>query len=133
MENGIPAGLSPAEGRRFGLTVGLAFLALSLLLWWRDHEAARNVTGGLALLFMLGGLLVPSRMGPVFRAWMRVGLAISRVTTPIFMGAIFFLVITPVGLVARALGHRPLVREGPATFWLARAEGDRQSNLERQF
>lgn len=133
MENGIPAGLSPAEGRRFGLTVGLAFLALSLLLWWRDHEAARAVTGVLALLFLAAALLVPSRMGPVFRAWMRVGLAISRVTTPIFMGAIFFLVITPVGLVARALGHRPLVREGPATFWRARAEGDRQSNLERQF
>jgi hypothetical protein len=133
LETRIPAGLTSAEGRRFGLTLGVAFVVLSLVLWWRDHDAARTVTGVLALLFILGGLLVPSRMAPVFRVWMRLGLAISRVTTPIFMGIIFFLVITPVGVVARVLGHRPLVHEGRATFWRVRREGDRKSNLERQF
>lgn len=125
--------MSAAEGRRFGLTVGLAFLVLALVLWWRHHEAARNVAAALALLLVLGGLLLPSRMGPVFRAWMRLGLAISRVTTPILMAAIFYLVITPFGVAARLLGHRPLVRRADASAWQQRREGDRQSNLERQF
>ena len=40
---------------------------------------------------------------------MALALAISKITTPVFMGIMFFLVITPAGLLARLVGHRPLV------------------------
>ncbi|HSJ30538.1 MAG TPA: SxtJ family membrane protein [Longimicrobiales bacterium] len=133
MEARVPARLSAADGRRFGLTVGSAFLALALLLWWRGHETARAVTGAAGTLFILGGLLLPGHMGPVYRAWLRFGLAISKVTTPIFMAIIFFLVITPFGLAARAFGHRPLRPRRSDSFWQARAEGERKSDLHRQF
>jgi hypothetical protein len=133
LEARVPARLSPAEGRRFGITVGLAFLALALLFWWRGHDLPRAVTGVAAAAFILGGLLLPAYMGPVYRVWMRFGLALSRVTTPVFMGIIFFLVITPFGLVARAVGHRPLKPRAADTFWRPRPEGDRKSDLRRQF
>lgn len=133
METRVPARLSAAEGRRFGVTVGSAFLALSLLLWWRGYDTARAVTGAAAAIFLIGGLLLPARMGPLYRAWMRFGLALSKVTTPIFMGIIFFLVITPFGVVARAVGHRPLEPKASDSLWRPRPEGDRRSNLQRQF
>ena len=38
---------------------------------------------------------------PVYRGWMRFGLLLSRVTTPLILGIVFFLVITPIGLVRR--------------------------------
>lgn len=125
--------MTRAEGRRFGVTVGLAFLALALVFWWRGHDVPRAIAGLAALAFLLGGLLLPAYMGPVYRAWMRMGLALSRVTTPVFMSVIFFLVITPFGLVARAVGHRPLRPRGSDSFWRPRAEGDRKSDLRRQF
>jgi hypothetical protein len=125
--------LSRAEGRRFGLTVGLAFLALSLLLWWREHQVAGAVTSGAAAFFIAGGLLLPERLGPVQSAWLRMGLAISKVTTPIMLGIIFFIVITPFGLVARAVGHRPLERARTGTLWRSRDGDDRKSDLSRQF
>jgi hypothetical protein len=133
LETRIPARLSTAEGRKFGLTVGLAFVALSLLLWWRDHATARAITGVAGALFIAGGLLLPARMGPVYRTWMQIGLAISKVTTPIFLFIVFFLVITPFGLIARAFGHRPLAPKAADSLWRERAEGDRTSNLQRQF
>jgi hypothetical protein len=46
-------------------------------------------------------LLVPNSLKPVYRGWMRFGLLLSKVTTPIIMGAVFFLVISPMALVLR--------------------------------
>jgi hypothetical protein len=63
---------------------------------------------------------------------MKLALLISKVTTPIFMGIIFFLVLTPAGLIARAVGHRPLVHGGSSN-WIPRTTQNRQSNLQRQF
>jgi hypothetical protein len=131
---GIPARLTPAEGRRFGLTVGAAFLALSLLMWWRGHATILMITATLGGLLLLSALLIPGRLGPVYRGWMRFGLALSKITSPIFMGAIFFLVLTPVGLIRRALGGKALVpaRSQPS-FWHDRPAGHRRGNLKRQF
>ena len=49
---------------------------------------------------------------------------ISKVTTPIFMGVIYFLVLTPAGFLVRLFGHRPLTRaRGGPTYWQSRAPG----------
>jgi hypothetical protein len=133
LETRVPPRLSTAEGRRFGVTVGFAFLVLSLLLWWRGFDVARTVTGAAAAVFLTGGLLLPAYMGPLYRLWMRFGLALSKVTTPIFMAIIFFVVITPVGFIARAVGHRPLRPQDTGSLWRLRAEGSRKSDLQRQF
>ena len=52
---------------------------------------------------VLGGwaLLLPDSLKPVYHGWMRFGLLLSKVTTPIIMGAVFFIVIAPVALVLR--------------------------------
>ena len=134
LEAGIPTRLSPAEGRKFGFTVGIAFLVLAgLLRFWRHKEAAGAVAGILGVMLVVAALSVPARLGPLQRAWMGLAHAISKVTTPVFMGIVFFLVMTPIGLLMRLLGRRALVhREQNGGFWVAPASGGR-SNMERQF
>ncbi len=134
LEAGIPARLSPSEGRRFGLTVGIAFLVLAAVLqFWRHKEIAAAVAGTLGVLLVLAALLAPTRLGPVERAWMGLARLISKVTTPIFMGVVFFIVITPIGLLMRLVGRKALVhREERGGFWMAPASGGR-SDMERQF
>jgi hypothetical protein len=134
LETGIPARLSPAEGRKFALTVGIAFLVLAALLhFWRHREATAAVLGALGVLLVLAGLVIPARLGPLQRAWMGLAKAISKVTTPIFMGGVFFIVVTPIGLVMRLFGRRALVHpEHDGGFWAPPASGGR-SDLERQF
>ena len=133
MAAGGPARLTPAEGRKFGLTLAAAFGVLALIAWWRGGEHAPIVFGVLTGLFLLGGLLVPARLGPVQRAWMGMAHAISKVTTPIFMGVVYYLVITPVGVLRRLFGHNSL-RAGreKGTGWVDRREQPR-GDLMRQF
>ena len=134
METGVPARLTPAEGRKFGLLVGGAFLLLGVLLWRRTHVTAAWVAGGLGLALLAGGLVLPAQLGPVYRAWMGLAKVISKVTTPIFMSVIFFLVLTAAGFLVRLFGHRPLARAAKdATYWQSRPAGSRRGDMDHQF
>jgi hypothetical protein len=135
MEENIPTRLSPAEGRKFAFTVGAAFLVLGLIAWYRHHPVALAVLCGIGLTLCLAGLIAPGRLAPVLRLWMGLAHAISRVTTPIFMGIVYFLVFAPMGLVKRIAGHNALVRRaGKDGYWIRRnGQTGTRSNLERQF
>ena len=132
MENGIPARLTPAEGRKFGLTVGAAFGVLAALMWWREHQVAMFVFGGPAAGLLLAGLLVPGHLGPVNRAWMGFAMLLSKVTTPVFMGVVFFLVIMPVGLLMRLLGRNP-VRHAPVNDSYCEPRREARGSMSNQF
>jgi hypothetical protein len=88
--------------------------------------------GGLAAALLAAGVVIPGHLGPVFRAWMGLAHAISKVTTPIFMGIVFFVVIMPIGLVMRLLGRNPIThRPVKDSYWAARS--DARGSLGNQF
>lgn len=135
MANRVPARLTRSEGRRFGLTVGLAFLVLASISAWRGHALVPAILGTLGGALALAGLIMPTYLGPVERAWMGLAHAISRVTTPIVMGVMYFLVVTTLGLLRRAFGGNPLTqRAHGAGYWQPRPPGRRRSgSMQRQF
>lgn len=134
MAKPVPARLSIAELRRFGLVVGMAFLVLGGILRWRDSPAAALVLWYIGGALMGLGLLLPAVLRPVYRAWMGLALLLSRVTTPLIMGALYYLVITPVGWLVRTFGHRPLLHgSGGQEAWVTRPPEARRSDMERQF
>jgi hypothetical protein len=104
MAAGVPARLTAAEGRKFGLTLGLAFTTFGLIFVWRGKTTKAAVAFALGGVLIAAGLFVPTSLGPVERAWMGLAHAISKVTTPIFMGIVYFVVITPMGFIRRRLG-----------------------------
>jgi len=129
----VSAGLTPRAGRRFAFSVGIAFLVLAGLSRWGGREAAPLVLGAAGAALLLAGTFAPGRLGPVYRAWMAVGRGLSKVTTPILLSIVYFLVLTPARLVLRAFGHQPLrqpAREG--SYWSPVESGGR-SDLENQF
>ena len=142
MAGGAPARLtrvrepavSPRELRSFALTVGAAFVALAALLYWRGRIAAAAIVAGAGVALVLAGLIAPAALGPVYRTWMALALAISRVTTPLFMALVYFGVLTPIALAMRVVGKRPLARSRDATtYWTERPPSARRSDLRRQF
>lgn len=123
MARGIPARLTPAEGRKFAFTVGAAFLVLAAVMVWRDHRTLIYGFGGLGAGLFATGALIPARLGPVQRGWMAFAHALSKVTTPVFMGVVFFIVIAPIGLLMRLFGRNP-IRHRPVnqSYWAPRNE-----------
>lgn len=55
--------------------------------------------------------IAPMTLRPLYRVWMRFGLLMSKITTPIIMGLVFYLVITPFALVFRLLGKDSMQRK----------------------
>ena len=133
MADRIRTGLTAAEGRKFAFTVGGAFFVFAAITWWRQHPTMMTVFLSLGGAFSLGGLVAPTMMGPVEKAWMGLAHLISKVTTPIFMGIVFFLVITPISLLMGLFGKRPLAIRKGDTYWRVRAPESRRSDLVRQF
>lgn len=129
----IPARLTATEGRKFAFTVGIAFLVLGGIVYWREHLRVATVFGSLGATLLVLGAVIPSHLGPLQRAWMGLAHLISKVTTPIFMGVVYFLVISPISLLMALFGKRPLgVRVGPS-YWQDRPAEKQRSNLTRQF
>ena len=126
-----------ARGRRFALTIAGAFAAIALITMWRDSETIARVTGGIAVLLLAAGLAVPTRLQALEDGWMRMAHAISRITTPIFMGIVYFVVLTPAGWMRRTFGSNPLEhRADDGSFWVKRERRDAAASrrrMERQF
>jgi Saxitoxin biosynthesis operon protein SxtJ len=134
MATDIPARLTSGEARRFGGILAAAFGVIGAVQAWRGVEWLAMLLGGIAALFALSALLVPQALVPVHTWWMRLGHALSRITTPIFLTIVFVLVLTPIGLVMRLFGHHPLrhrLRED--SYWILRPSNERRGDIERQF
>ena len=122
-----------SDGRRFAFPVGTAFLVLMGILLWRDHRTAAWVMAGLGGTLWLAGAVVPAHLGPVYRGWMRMALVISKVTTPIFLGIVYYLIFTPAGLIMRLFGRRPMVHAVQDNSYWRRGRVSTRSDLRRQF
>lgn len=128
---------SRSKGRRFGLTLGVAFAVLSLIASWRGRETVALIFGSIATSMVIAAIVAPSALEPVERAWMALAHAISKITTPIFIGIVYFLLLTPVGLIRRAMGRNALVRPLSGDgYWVRRSRIEpeaRRRRMERQF
>lgn len=134
MAKGVPARLtlSKRELRSFGLTVGGAFAVFGSLAWfWRGHVAVGQALLGLSATLVVLGLVAPASLARVEKAWMGLAHAISKVTTPLFMAVVYFVVFVPAGFLRRSLGARVLEEaHGRPSAWLP----VRQSrSMQRQF
>jgi Saxitoxin biosynthesis operon protein SxtJ len=121
--------------KEFGLLVGGVFALLGL--WWiyrgKFLYAAYIFTiVGLALIFF--GLVAPRVLVTPRKAWMKLAEAMAFVSSRIILGLIFFLVLTPIGLIKRAMGWDPLHRRAASgeSFWSPYPARDR-SHYEKMY
>ena len=122
-----------SELRTFGLTVGPAFAVLAGILVWRERTTAAMVLGIIAGVLVAGAAIAPQALRPVERAWMGLAGLLSKVTTPVFMSVVYFLVLGPVGVIRRTVGQHPLRHEAKGDSYWANRGDDPPSDLQRQF
>ncbi len=115
--------------KEFGLVVGGVFTLLSL--WWLfrgKFTGVVNVVLPLGASLTVLGLLYPRALVLPNRAWMMLAEVLSFVSTRIILAFVFFVVLTPMGLIKRAMGWDPLSRRAPSgeSYW--RPYSERQRN-----
>lgn len=119
------------EGRRFAFTLAAGFLFVAVLTYWRGADAAARVSAILAAISFLAGALIPGKLEPARKAWMRLGEAIGMVTTPILLAIVYYGLVTPIGLTRRFV--RRLQRSGSDGGWYRRPPLPPPERMERQF
>lgn len=119
---------------------GFVFAALFAIIGVLPLAAGKAIHGwslGLALLFLVLAILRPAILAPLNRAWMKFGLLLHRVVSPLVLGIMFFLVMTPTGLLMRLFGKDPLRLKFNATedsYWIDRSPpGPPSESLKDQF
>lgn len=108
------------ELRRFGAVMASALSILAALLLWR-HRPAWPYLVSAAAIFAALGLAAPRTLRPFEKGWMTVAGWLSIVMTYVVLVLAFFLVITPIGLLRRALHRDPLglrFDKGAASYWV---------------
>ncbi len=106
---------------RFGLLFGALLLVACVFQARADRTELSALFAVLGVALGVVGFFWPTRLAPLAKAWQAVGHLIGKITNPIFMGALFYLVLTPMAMVLRALGKDPLRLKRPvdkSTFWI---------------
>jgi O-antigen/teichoic acid export membrane protein len=122
--------------REFALVTGSILAVLfGILLPWLFDLAFPLWPWIVALVLVAWGLVAPSTLGPVYRTWMRFGLLMSKIMTPLVTGLVFFLVITPVAFVMKLIQRDPMARtlKTPQQTYRVMSTKAPRSKMERPY
>jgi saxitoxin biosynthesis operon SxtJ-like protein len=111
-----------SSDRSFGLVFAGFFALLAGYNGWH-HRGSWPLWLAIAAVFLVLALARPQVLAPLNRIWTRLGLLLGRIVSPIVLALMYFLVVTPIGMLMRWLGKDPLrLRGDPAaqSYWIVR-------------
>ena len=91
------------SNRSFGIVFFIVFLLISLYPLMNSQDI-RFWSLFISLVFLFLGLINSKILNPLNKLWFKLGMFLGKIISPILMGIIFFLVVTPTGLFMRILG-----------------------------
>jgi hypothetical protein len=122
--------------RSFGLVMAAVFLIIAL---WPliGAEPIRWWAAGMSAAFAIVALLWSAALAPLNKLWNRLGLFLYHVVSPVILGLLFYVTVTPIALLMRLLGKDPLrLRRDPgaASYWIERTPpGPAPDSMKNQF
>ena len=90
------------SNRSFGFVFFVVFLLISIYPLLKDGDI-RLWSLIISLIFLFLGLLNSNLLSPLNKLWFKFGLLLGKIISPIIMGIIFFLVVTPIAGIMRLL------------------------------
>jgi hypothetical protein len=127
--------IGPGSNRNFGLVMAGAFLIVAGLQLYSGSLVWALIWTVLAAVFAGLAAKAPGWLEHPNRLWFRFGLLLHRIINPLVLGLLFFVVVTPIGLVMRMFGQRPLALgfdKSAASYWISRSQPTPNS-MRKQF
>ena len=91
-----------SSNRSFGIVFFVVFLLVALYPLIHAEEI-RLWSLIISIIFLILGLLNSKILGPLNKIWFKFGILLGKILSPLIMGIIFFLVVTPIGFIMRLL------------------------------
>ena len=120
------------SNRSFGIVFSIVFLIISIYPILND-ENIRIWSLAVSLIFLTLGIINSKILNPLNIIWFKFGILLGKIISPIVMGIIFFLIVTPTGLFMRFL-KKDLLRlkyNKENSYWIEK--NDAKSKMKNQF
>ncbi|MDB2515180.1 SxtJ family membrane protein [Candidatus Pelagibacter bacterium] len=110
---------STSSNKSFGIVFSIFFLIVSLypLL---NEGSIRTWSIILSIIFLILGIFNSSILSPLNKIWFKFGILLGKFVSPIVMGAVFFLVVTPTSIIMKVFKKDllSLKRNNKKTYWI---------------
>ena len=109
--------------RQFAALFLIVFLAIAGWRWYRGAaDVWTTIIAALAVVVGVLGLIAPAAVRPIYTGWMVVAFPIGWTVSRLALGAVFFLLVTPMAALFRVIGRDALRlrRHDRPTYWLAK-------------
>jgi hypothetical protein len=122
--------------RKFGITIGLFLMILAGYFFWRGRDSFEILLVSGIVLCVLG-LAIPIVLKPIYWIWMILAVVLGWIMTRVILSLLFYIVITPIGMLSRLSGNRFLDLKwdkSKDTYWNYRSTKQMvNEDYERQF
>ena len=121
-----------SSNRSFGIVFSIFFSLVGIYLLL-NNSPVYYWSFLISLIFLILGLLNSKILGPLNQIWFKFGILLGKVVSPIVMGIIFFLVITPIAILLKIFGKDVLKLKlnNNETYWIEK--NDPKSDMKKQF
>ena len=121
-----------SSNRSFGIVFFVVFFLIALYPLIHNEEI-RIWSLIISLIFLILGLINSRILNPLNKLWFKFGILLGKIVSPIIMGIIFFLVVTPIGFIMRILGKDLLNLKFNAnkSYWIEKTGP--KSKMKNQF
>ena len=123
------------SNKKFGFFCTFVFAILAFYFLFIDSILWAQALAILAAFFLLITVIIPQVLLPLNKLWMRLGLLLGMIVSPIVLGIIFFGLVTPYGVVMRMFGRDELRLKftKKSSHWISRSESIKSDSFKNQF
>ena len=121
------------SNRSFGIVFSIVFLLIAIYPLINSEEL-RVWSLIIAIIFLVLGLINSKILTPLNKLWFKFGILLGRIVSPVIMGLIFFLVVTPIALIMRIIGKDLLnlkFNKKDKSYWIEKVGP--KSKMKNQF
>ena len=123
------------SNRKFGVFFTIVFAVAAAYSYHTANVSLAYVFITAASIFLLVTLIKSDALIPLNKLWMRFGLLLGMIVSPIVLGVIFFGLFTPIAMLMRLSGRDELRLKyaQKASHWISRGEPIKSESFKRQF
>ena len=119
--------------RNFNILLGIIFLLFSFYFYWKNNIVLFFLFLIATIIFLAIAKYFPKKTKHFYIIWMGIGMIIGHIMSFIILTILFYLILTPIGLLMRVLGKDSKfqkIDKNKKTYWIKRSS---ESNLENLF